>query len=526
LIVFLVLSLPAHAQTAGSRAPESTGNAAADVQKEKEGSEKSKCDSNSELNKPKRSLLERNGFAGAAALQHGSRDFLPDVPAGVVLCPADLVGTGKAQTQAMTPVDTTSAGTDGSTQVQAAESVPTEVQREQAATPIETNFLAKFLGIADSPVKLYGWIQNSYTGNTNGTPRNDQNFSVFPNRLANRWQGNQYYLVTEMLARQDDSANFGFRFDGLLGNDWQFSKSYGLFDRAFKPNSFAGIDLPQMYVDLHLPILTNLGLDLRGGRFYSPTGLSSVMAVKRPLLSVPYVFNFTPFTFLGFESTLHVNPQLNLINSAINGNDRWFDTRYRYNYQGGFNWTSKTGDTEWLMYVLVGPDQLPTFPPVNSPFLPLGVPQSPPKLAGKTNPLSAHHPRTYLDSAVSHKWNDRLTLAARAFFVIDTDVVNTDGTIFREASWYGAVNGFLYTFDSQEKYTVAWRSEIFKDTKGTATGVAATYYETTLGFIYKPKPWLWFRPEARYDWAQGAHPYSDGTRSSQLTLAIDMIVQF
>ena len=37
-----------------------------------------------------------------------------------------------------------------------------------------------------------------------------------------------------------DMVNFGGRFDILFGNDWQFTKSYGLFDRAFKPNSFAG----------------------------------------------------------------------------------------------------------------------------------------------------------------------------------------------------------------------------------------------------------------------------------------------
>src|SRR6202041_1641333 len=113
------------------------------------------------------------------------------------------------------------------------------------------------------------------------------------------------------------------------------------------PNSFAGVDLPQIYADLHLPILTPLGLDLRGGRYYDPAGFESVMAVKRPLLSSAYVFNFSPFTFLGFQSTLHLSPQLNLINSAVNGNDRWFDARYRFSYQGGFNWTSKSGDTSW-----------------------------------------------------------------------------------------------------------------------------------------------------------------------------------
>jgi hypothetical protein len=434
---------------------------------------------------------------------------------------------GSASAQAPTPIDVTSPGTGGPSQSQAAQSAPTEIQRQQAGTaPSETNFLARFLRIDDSPVKVYGWLDNSFTGNTNGTPRNDQNFSVFPNRLANRWQGNQYYLVIDKPTPQADEFDFGFRFDTLFGNDWQFSKDYGLFDHAFTPNSFAGVDFPQIYADLHLPILTPLGLDLRGGRYYDPAGFESVMAVKRPLLSSAYVFNFSPFTFLGFQSTLHLSPQLNLINSAVNGNDRWFDTRYRFSYQGGFNWTSKTGDTSLLALVLVGPMQLPTFPASNSPFLPLGVPQSPPALVGKLNPLYAHHPRTYVDTVATHKWNDRLTQAAEAMCIIDTDVVQTNGTVLREASWYGAANWFIYTFDSDQKYTGVWRSEIFKDANGTATGNADTYYEMTLGLVYKPKPWLWIRPEARYDWAQFTKPFSDGTRGSQLTLAVDVIIQF
>jgi hypothetical protein len=434
----------------------------------------------------------------------------------VILGLLALYGNAAAQT----------AGTGSATQVRGAESVPTQIQREEAVTTVETNALAKFLGVADSPVKIYGWLDNSYTYNANGRDKSGTNFSVFPNRLANSWQGDQYYFVLEKPAAQEDAVDIGFRFDTLFGNDWQFSKDYGLFDRAFTPNSFAGVDLPQLFLEAHLPVLTNLGLLVRFGRFYSPSGFESVMATKRPLLSVPYLFNFTPFTYVGFQSILHVNPQLNLINAVVNGDDRWFDESYHYSYNGGFNWTSKNGASSLASYILVGPGQLPKFPPLNTPFLPLGVPQSPPSLAGKPNPLYAHHPRTYFDVTATHMWNDRLTQASEAFFIIDTDVVLPTGTILREASWYGAANWFLYAFDSEEKYTGVWRSEIFRDSEGTATGVAATYYEQTLGLIYKPEPWLWIRPEARYDWAQGAKPFSDGTRSSQFTLAIDVIVQF
>src|SRR5262249_62134983 len=96
--------------------------------------------------------------------------------------------------------------------------------------------------------------------------------------------------------------------------------------------------------------------------------------------------------------------------------------------------------------------------------------------------------------------------------------------------WYGFCNHFLYAIDkpslADAKLTGVWRAEIFADPNGAATGVADTYYEMTLGLIAKPKPWLWIRPEARYDWAQYHHPFSGGTRKSQLTLAFDVIVLF
>ena len=70
--------------------------------------------------------------------------------------------------------------------------VPEEEQRAPSA-----GFLVRLLGLEDSPVKILGWIQNSYTGNTNGIPPSGTNFGVYPNHLADRWQGNQYYLILE-----------------------------------------------------------------------------------------------------------------------------------------------------------------------------------------------------------------------------------------------------------------------------------------------------------------------------------------
>ncbi len=441
-------------------------------------------------------------------------------------------GSGPAGSEAESP------GSGGTGSTAAAVNAPTTA--EGGGSGSQTDYLARILNIQDAPVKAYGWIENSYTGNTNGTPRNDSNFSVFPNKLANRWQGNQYYLILERTLRQNDSINFGGRFDTLFGNDWQFTKSYGLFDREFVNGHFAGLDLPQIFGEVHLPVLTKNGFDIRGGRFFSPAGFENVQAVKRPLPSVPYLFNYTPFTLFGVLTTLHINDRTNIYNGAVNGWDRWIDQNYRYSYLGGFSYNSRDLKTAVTSIVLTGPDQLPRFAPFNSPFLPTGVPTNI-KLQGQVDPNYAGNWRTYESTVLTHTWNDKLTEAVEVFFVHETNVAGVgptakvspetpkvrrrfNGPVLPESAWYGAAHWYLYNFTP--KVQGVFRAEIFHDQNGLATGQADNYYEITLGLPYKPKPWLWIRPEARYDWAQYHHPFNDGTRESQFLLAFDVIVQF
>lgn len=415
-------------------------------------------------------------------------------------------------------------GTGGANTTGAAVNAPT-VAEEAEAGPPQTNYLARFLKIQDAPVQVYGWIENSYNYNANGRPRNGVNFGVFPDHIADRWQGNQYYLVFERLLKPNDSINFGGRFDTLFGNDWQFTKSYGLFDRAFRPNSFAGVDLPQMFAEVHLPILTKNGLDIRGGRFYSPAGFENAQAIKRPLLSIPYCFNYTPFTLFGVLTTLHVNERINIYNGAVNGWDRWIDQNYRYSYIGGINYNSRDLQTSLTSIVITGPDQLPRFAPADSPFKPTGVITNE-ALQYKNNPYYTGNWRTYLSTVLTHNYNAKLTEALEVFFVHETNVagLGPHGSVNPESAWYGGCHWFLYQFT--DKVQGVWRSEIFRDNNGAATGSADNYYEVTMGAVYKPKPWLWIRPEARFDRAQYSHPFNDGTRSSQLMFAFDVIIQF
>ncbi|MBX6314117.1 MAG: outer membrane beta-barrel protein, partial [Isosphaeraceae bacterium] len=412
---------------------------------------------------------------------------------------------------------------------------PTEAEAEAEAAPPkpQPTLLIRALGLEDSPVKIYGWIQNSFTGNTNGRPKSGENFGVWPNHRANQWLGNQYYLVIENPVELNDTFNLGFRVDNLFGNDWQWNKSYGLFDRAWPLNWFAGYDLAQIYGEAHLPILTPGGLDIKGGRWYTLAGYEQVPAISRPLLSVPYMFNFgQPFTHVGVVTTLHLTSRINLYNGAINGWDRWINIRYTWGYIGGFSWTSKDEKTSLAFIAIWGPNQFPYFPtPAKTPIFPTGVLSPPLRFAGRQNPTYYGDDRVLFTTVLTRKWTDRLTQ------VIETDqaqehIVPFANTVLprnqplNHAAWYSFGNWFLYRFTKDDKLTGVWRSEIFRDNNGVRTGFATNFSEFTLGLIYKPRSALWIRPEARYDFARSGHPYNDGTRNSQFTLAFDVILLY
>ena len=93
------------------------------------------------------------------------------------------------------------------------------MQARPSVPPAPTTLLVnKALGLEDKPYRVYGWIENSFTGNANGMPANRQNFGVYPNHLADQWMGNQYYLTIENPLNSDRHGEFWLPFRHAL---WQ-----------------------------------------------------------------------------------------------------------------------------------------------------------------------------------------------------------------------------------------------------------------------------------------------------------------
>jgi hypothetical protein len=133
---------------------------------------------------------------------------------------------------------------------------------------------------------------------------------------------------------------------------------------------------------------------------------------------------------------------------------------------------------------------------------------------------------TLLISAVlSHAWDERWT----SVFEIDAGSENRipifliDPQLTRNSTWYGASTWLLYTYN--EHWTGVFRSGIFRDAGGVRTGFNDTFYEATMGLIYKPTAWFWIRPEVDYDGATGAPPFStrNGRTNNQIAYGFDIL---
>ena len=65
---------------------------------------------------------------------------------------------------------------------------------------------------------------------------------------------------------------------------------------------------------------------------------------------------------------------------------------------------------------------------------------------------------------------------------------------------------------------------MFDDVQGQRTGSRGAYTAATAGLLYKPAPYLWLRPELRYDSNADSRPFEG--RPGLFTAAADVVVRW
>src|SRR5438105_1348850 len=175
--------------------------------------------------------------------------------------------------------------------------------------------------------KISGWVEGGITFNPDN-PNSRQNFGRLFDDRANELLLNQAVVTLERtLASAPAGFEWGFKLQFMLGSDARFIHSLGLFDRT--SNGTVQFDLVEGYLNLHFPVATEGGLDLKVGKFVTLEGAETIDPRANFFYSHTYIFNFgIPFNHTGGLVTFHANKLVDLyagitqgVNTSIEDNN-------------------------------------------------------------------------------------------------------------------------------------------------------------------------------------------------------------
>ncbi len=375
-------------------------------------------------------------------------------------------------------------------------------------------------------VKFYGHLESGMTFKGDG-PSNGLNFGHLFTDRSNALLLNQFLLTVERpLDPKAPGFDFGFKFQFMYGTDARYTHFLGELDRV--TGKRGQLDIVEAFGIVHLPWLTEGGIDVKFGQFVTLEGAEVIDAKGNFFYSHSYIFNFgIPFKHTGFMTITHLNPMIDIYAGLTTGVNTTFgrgDNNGALAFHGGIGFNLFEGALTILATTHIGPEN------------PRGTPG-----------INVNSDLRYLnDITITWKATDKLT------FMADFNYIRDDGF---KADGYG---GALYaTYALNEWLKLGIRGEIWHDNtgffvaafpgnldfnnllrgrpSGAVSGGRTTYGAITFGAnISPPIPGIpkafegiLFRPEIRYDRSlNGKRPFDAGTSSSQFTFGADLIIPF
>jgi len=367
--------------------------------------------------------------------------------------------------------------------------------------------------------KISGWIDTGITFNPD-SPQSNQNFGRLFDDRANEPLLNQIVINFERaLVPQPGQFDWGFKLQFMYGSDARFIHSLGLFDRT--AHEILQPDLVEAYLNLHFPVMTDGGLDLKLGKFVTLEGAETIDPRANFFYSHTYIFNFgIPFNHTGALATFHASKLLDLYAGLTRGvNTSIDDNNDSLAFDGGVGFNLLDGKVTALASTHIGPE----------------------------TPNDNRHNRYLNDLTITAKPAKNLTSITDLNYIYDEAA---------EATGYGVAQYFIYTIN--DVFSIGVRGEIWRDADAfyvasfaenddaldglrggsvtidphTVGGGKTTYGAVTLGLnikppVPKPAASLVIRPELRFDRAlNGTRPFNDSSDRNQFTAGIDVIITF
>src|SRR5450432_651049 len=143
----------------------------------------------------------------------------------------------------------------------------------------------------------------------------------------------------------------------MYGSDARFIHSLGLFSDT-AATSTVQPDLVEAYLNLHFPVFTEGGLDLKLGKFVTLEGAETIDPRTNFFYSHTYIFNFgIPFNHTGALATFHATNWLDLMAGVTRGvNTSIDDNNDALAFHGGVGLNFNEGKIVVLASTHIGPE--------------------------------------------------------------------------------------------------------------------------------------------------------------------------
>jgi len=382
------------------------------------------------------------------------------------------------------------------------------------------------------PFKLFLQAEGGIGFTTGATSPGNLNFGHLFDDYANGAQLNQVQVgIGKDIDPKATDFDWGTKLLFMYGSDARYTHFLGELTKV-TGNSRYQVDVLEADVSLHLPVLTDGGIDVKLGQYPTPVGYEVIDPKGNPFYSHSYIFNFgLPLKHTGGYATIHATDVLDIWGGVDTGVNTSIGKAGNPNggtsFIGGIGLNMLGGNLTFLALSHFGPAN----PPSN-----LGVPIS--NVTGIYRYLN--------DAYLTWKATDALTFVTEVNWVHDEHYLGGGA-----ADSYGAAQYVSYTLS--DTVTANFRAEIYRDQNaafvaafpGTTDFVnseigmpngsfnygAATYSEFTAGVTIAPTiaplNTVMFRPEVRYDRSlSSANPYGSGRDKGALTFAADIVLGF
>jgi hypothetical protein len=312
--------------------------------------------------------------------------------------------------------------------------------------------------------------------------------------------GNQAAFVLERTLNEE-GWSWGFRTEFYMGADAALLHPVNGFGPSDNPRF--STDFRQAYFSVHVPILTDGGVDLKLGRQYVPLGFDTTMAPYRPMYSLSYVWLYSQNgATTGAIATIHVNPKLDVIGGATLCVNALFNFRGRAPcyIARGLYWLGSEKRTKLVGTFYTGPQPI----------------------AAAKGHIGTWQTETELQ--LVHDVNRRLTLVSETNVGWDT---RDPSNHLQTSKWYGTYG--MAIVHVHRLLDVNSRGEWFRDADGSRIGTRGNYGEISTGLNLMPTRMVNFRPELRWDIATNpvfAPAASTNLRTHQWSGALEMLVKF